>query len=155
MEDQTITRRLLEAQHNFLKAQKSVSFPELSKSEFYMLEGIASADGIYVSEIAKKLRISPPAVSKMLKSLEEKKYIERKTDPRDRRNTAVRITPEGDRIRKGVHAKMEALMRNVIGRMGEEDTEKLIQLLVNFTELIHEESTKLKKMQEEQYEADF
>lgn len=149
MEEKTIARRMAEAQHNYLKEHKNLSFSELPKSEFYMLEGIASVDGIYVSEIAKKLKISPPAVSKMLRGLEEKKYIERTTDTKDRRNTTVRITPEGNRVRKGVHAKLDTLMNNAIERLGEENAETLVQLMVQFTELIHEESLKLKKMQEE------
>ena len=47
------------------------------------------------SDIAKRLGITAPAVSKMLRSMEEKGYVERRVDEKDRRNTRVSITPDG------------------------------------------------------------
>ena len=150
-----ISERLMRAQHRFVKIQRSISFHGMSKSEFILLEMIRNKDGIYVSEIAKALRITPPAVSKMLRCLEKKKYIQRRVDAKDRRNTIVKITPKGDRARHNIQIQMEGLLNHTIERMGEKQAEKFISLMEQFNELFYEEIVKLKKMQEEPYEADF
>ena len=44
--------------------------------------------GVLASDIAKRLRIAAPAVSKNVKKhMEEKGYVERRVDEKDRRNT--------------------------------------------------------------------
>lgn len=157
--EQGLQEQLIMAQHRFIKAHKSLCFMEMGKSEFIMLDMIQrwakDSEGIYVSEIARELRVSTPAVSKMLKGLEEKEYIERKTDQKDRRNTIVLLTEEGEKVRKRVLNEMEAFLQQVIERMGEENTKELVRLLELYTEVIREESMRLKKkMQEERNEAD-
>lgn len=157
--EQGLQEQLIMAQHRFIKAHKSLCFMEMGKSEFIMLDMIQrwakDSEGIYVSEIARELRVSTPAVSKMLQGLEEKEYIERKTDQKDRRNTIVLLTEEGEKVRKRVLNEMEAFLQQVIERMGEENTKELVRLLELYTEVIREESMRLKKkMQEERNEAD-
>ncbi|MDD6183882.1 MAG: hypothetical protein PUB25_09250, partial [Lachnospiraceae bacterium] len=74
---------------------------------------------------------------------------------KDRRNTIVKITPKGDRARHNIQIQMEGLLNHTIERMGEKQAEKFISLMEQFNELFYEEIVKLKKMQEEPYEADF
>jgi len=151
------------AQHKFIKAHKRITFPDMRKSEFVILKmiqkgrmGGTSIEGVSVSELAKNLMVTTPAVSKALKDMEEKGYIEREPDKNDRRNTIVKITRKGERARKETCKRMDLLMQNVIDRLGEENVKKLIQLLNQLTDLINEESLNMKiKMQEEEHEADF
>lgn len=162
--EQRLQEQLMLAQHRFIKAHKSLCFLEMGKSEFIMLDMILKgtkepededSEGIYVSEIARNLKISTPAVSKMLKGLEEKKYIERKTDQKDRRNTIVLVTERGKKARKRVFDEMDVFLKQTIEQLGEENTRELVRLLERYTEIVREESMKLKKkMQEERNEAD-
>lgn len=162
-EKKELHKQLIVAQHKFMKLHKCLCFPEMGKSEFFMLDMIVSvsqdaeeAKGAYVSEIARKLKISTPAVSKMLKGLEEKQFIIRRTDERDRRNTIVSITPEGEAARQKVFEQMDNFAKNTVDRMGEENVKELVRLLEDYTEIVREESVKMKiRMQEERNEADF
>lgn len=143
--------QLIIAQHRFMKLHKCLCFPEMGKSEFFMLDMIVNvskdskeAKGAYVSEIARKLKISTPAVSKMLRGLEEKQFIVRRTDEKDRRNTIVSITPRGEEARQKVFEQMDNFAKETVARMGEENVRELVRLLEEYTEIMREESLKMK-----------
>ena len=106
------------------------------------------------SDIAKRLRITAPAVSKMLRSMEEKGYVERRVDEKDRRNTRVSITPDGKEAEQQVRRQMQEFITGVIERLGEERTKELIHLMNRYTEIMQEENQNRKrKKQEEKHEA--
>ena len=74
-----LQEQLITAQHRFMKMHRDLCFTGLRKSEFVMLEIIERENGnreqgVLASDIAKRLRITAPAVSKMLRSMEEKGY---------------------------------------------------------------------------------
>lgn len=71
----------------------SVEYVVLSKIDMCITDG--NLEYVNVTQIADKLAVSLPAVSRVLKSLESKKYIERNVDIFCRRNTRVKITKDG------------------------------------------------------------
>ncbi len=98
------------------------------------------------SDIAKRLRITAPAVSKMLRSMEEKGYVERRVDEKDRRNTRVSITPDGKEAEQQVRAgRCEEFITGVIERLGEERTKELIHLMNRYTEIMRGRESEQKK----------
>jgi len=48
-------------------------------------------------EVARRLRIEGPTLTRMLDSLEKDGLVERLADPADRRTKLLRVTPEGER----------------------------------------------------------
>lgn len=48
-----------------------------------------------VSDLARELYITPPAVSRACRNLREKSYLESMPDENDRRNTCLAVTQEG------------------------------------------------------------
>ena len=138
---------------------RDLCFTGLRKSEFVMLEIIERENGnreqgVLASDIAKRLRITAPAVSKMLRSMEEKGYVERRVDEKDRRNTRVSITPDGKEAEQQVRRQMQEFITGVIERLGEERTKELIHLMNRYTEIMQEENQNRKrKKQEEKHEA--
>ena len=79
-----LQEQLITAQHRFMKMHRIFAL-QVRKSEFVMLEIIERENGnreqgVLASDIAKRLRITAPAVSKMLRSMEEKGYVERRVD---------------------------------------------------------------------------
>ena len=91
------------------------------------------------------LKGTPSAISRMLRGLEEKKFIERKVDKKDRRNTYVTLTQEGMAITQKAEAEMNVFTSNVIAAMGEEVSRTLIKL---FNQLVDVMEIELKKHQE-------
>lgn len=118
-----LQEQLITAQHRFMKMHRDLCFTGLRKSEFVMLEIIERENGnreqgVLASDIAKRLRITAPAVSKMLRSMEEKGYVERRVDEKDRRNTRVSITPDGKEAEQQVRRQMQEFITGVIERLG-------------------------------------
>lgn len=101
--------------------------------------------GIYVSDLAKRMRVMPPSASRTLKTLEERGLIYREADPQSRRNTCISLTEKGEEVREKCMETIGALMERVIDRMGKDDMEKLIELGKRFSGLMEEEINLMKK----------
>jgi len=86
------------------------------------------ANGMYVSALAERLSMSTSAVSRMLRTLEEKEMVERSVDTEDRRNTYIRITENGRRMYKDGFRFMHQFMEKALQEMGEEDVRTLLTL---------------------------
>ena len=115
----------------------------VSHSEFCMMNIIMDGkDGITVSEIASELDVTPPAVSRSLKSLESRGLILRETDLMNRRNTMVRLTESGLDFLKKSRKQMDSVMEHVNEKMGAERTNQLYELLSKMTEIIEDFANK-------------
>ncbi|MCM1024361.1 MAG: winged helix DNA-binding protein [Prevotella sp.] len=114
----------------------------ISHSEFCLLNIIAecpgSADGMTVSAIAAELDVTPPAVSRSLKSLESRGLVSRETNLINRRNTMVRLTESGRDFLDRSRRQMDNVMRYVNEKMGEERKNRLYELLAEMTEIIED-----------------
>lgn len=122
---------------------------ELTRGEYYLLNLISEharchpqAKGMYVSELAELMQVTPPAVSRMLRSLEQKDYIERVVDRADRRTTYIVLLPKGDAERCELERRALAFSGHVIDRLGEEDTASLLRIWGHLTDILAEEQTK-------------
>ncbi len=96
---------------------------EISHSEFGLMNVIneyITPDGITVSQIAEVMDITPPAVSRTLKALDEKGFIERRTNVLNRRSTIVTLTEKGEQILSSAQKNMLSMMSFVGKQMGEE-----------------------------------
>lgn len=109
----------------------------ISHSEFCLLNIIMDRkDGITVSEIAAELDVTPPAVSRSLRSLESRGLITRETDLLNRRNTMVRLTAEGRSFLEISRRQMDKVMEYVDEKMGGERKKQLYELLAEMTNII-------------------
>lgn len=95
--------------------------------------------GIKVSELSEKIHSTKPATSKMLNVLEEKGYINRIPDPKDRRVVYISLSPEGDKMIQNAMGMMHNFLNRTISRLGEEDARDLIRLMNRFYEAMVEE----------------
>ncbi|TCL55655.1 DNA-binding MarR family transcriptional regulator [Kineothrix alysoides] len=139
---------LLKTANRFRKMKYEFLFHDISKREFEMLMVMEhfsrendDRKGIYVWELAKALHISSPAVSKMIRALEERGYAGRDVDKADRRNTYVYVTDKGKEAQRKSKEKMDEVMRKVVIRMGEKNMKEFI-VLCNLLEDIMEEELK-------------
>ncbi|MBU3803826.1 MAG: MarR family transcriptional regulator [Candidatus Cellulosilyticum pullistercoris] len=132
--------------HRFKKIHMDGIFPEISKGEFWALKMIQKATlkseggcGGYVSTIAEHLKVTPSAISRMLKGLEERELIVREIDKNDRRNTYVTLTEKGEVITKEVEAAINEFTQSIILAMGEEDSKTLIKLFNKLVDVMEAE----------------
>ena len=78
------------------------------------------------SELAAKTKTLPPAVSRTLRGLEEKGYVERSVDKKDRRNTYISLTEKGWKKGEEVRDRMQDFGCSVMSQLKEEDIDCLL-----------------------------
>ena len=88
------------------------------------------------SDLANKMKLSMPQVSRIMNSLEEKGYIERILGKKDRRNTYIVITEKGIEEREISVKECKAYVDRIKEQMGEEDMNQLIELLNKLTNVM-------------------
>lgn len=142
--EQKLQAALMKAAHRLKKDRMEFLFKEISQREFMMLERIVGHEsepnkGIFVSELAQILQVSTPAVSRMLKSLEDQTFVRREIDPNDRRNTMIFVTEHGMEVLERQEDLLDEMMGNVVRKMGFEKMEELIRLWTSLADHIEEE----------------
>lgn len=95
MDYDDVARKLIVYSRSLAKGSLSAA-GGASVGEAPVLQYLSGIDGdVIPSEIAKKLKFSRARMSHILDSLESKGYVQRRTDPNDRRRVLVSITEEG------------------------------------------------------------
>ena len=103
---------------------------------------------VKVSDICESLHHPAPAVSRMLRRLEENGCIERTTDPQDRRNTLVRMTEKGRQTELEGARLMKRYLDGVFSRLGAEEVDETIAHLRKMLDAMHAASSGLKEERE-------
>ena len=96
-----------------------------------------------VSQIARDLFVSPPAISKKLKTLREKQLIETSTDENDRRNTYVILTDKGKKALQENFNQISSFLNRAFARL---DPEEIDQFYVLFYKIFESMRAELDKM---------
>ncbi|MDL2319429.1 MarR family transcriptional regulator [Eubacteriales bacterium OttesenSCG-928-A19] len=135
MDSRSIEREFIQTMQRFKRMQMLEAFSSTPRGEFVAMEILAQhqrehpcAEGLYGGELAARMHVTPPAVSRMLRHLEEKGFIERTVDTQDRRNTYIRLTRVGEAVRERKKEEMAAFMEGVIAEMGEDNMRQLLAL---------------------------
>lgn len=85
--------------------------------------------GIKVSDIGSCLKVTTPTVTQLINKLETNGFVERSMDKEDRRAVRVRITEEGEKVLKRLSEGFLAKFKGLAEYLGEEDSNKLAELL--------------------------
>lgn len=147
-DDMNINRRFFDALFRLRKHthRKSDELRQLHTGEYaalktiYRLREFEGEDsiGVKTSDIGKCLFMKKPATSKMLNNLEDKGYINRFSNKKDRRVTYVDLTEKGVELLEKHHEQMIDYTNQIIEKMGEEDVEELIRLLNKLSDVIED-----------------
>lgn len=113
----------------------------IPQSEFCMMHVIAennSPDGISVSQIAAALEVSPPAVSRTLKSLEKRGLTEQHVNVLNRRSSAVELTDSGREFLNTAHENFIGMTDHIKMKMGSERLNEFNELFEEILNLMSE-----------------
>lgn len=95
--------------------------------------------GVRMSDISRCLMVSKPAATQAINQLVDQGMVERYSDPGDRRVVMIRPTEKGKKcFAEEMHRRMDAIDRAVL-RIGEENAEKLTELLGVLVETVYDE----------------
>ena len=97
-------------------------------SALLILEGMKENATLRMTELAALVGTTPPTVTKLIKDLEDKGFVNRTPDEQDGRASFVSLTEEGRRVAEAIgRARLEALQQ-VLDGWSEDDLEQLTAL---------------------------
>lgn len=85
--------------------------------------------GVKVSELSKLLLVTTPTMTQQINNLETVGFVIKSADPEDRRVVRIRVTPKGDAAIQEAHEAFLAAMNGLVEYLGEEDSNRLAELL--------------------------
>lgn len=133
---------LFRSMNQFRKLKFSEMFPEMCKTDYFVLCTIMDKGEngqITISELASRAKMLPSAISRTLKGLEERGYVERNINKNDRRNTYVELTAEGERLTEEARQIMADFGKSVMAQVDGEDMKRLISYLDNIYHIAEKE----------------
>jgi DNA-binding MarR family transcriptional regulator len=117
--DETLSRLT----HEIKYLMRSQARGEMTVSQLQILARLYQ-DPCTITDLASHQGVSPPAMSKMVDVLEKKLWVERVTDPKDRRHVGVQLTAEGKKQFMGLGKKSRIQVAEQFRKIS--DSEKAI-----------------------------
>lgn len=106
----------------------------ITETQWRVLRALTTADAVRISQLAQLTLISGPSLTRILKSLEDRRLLERTAEPDDQRAARITITPAGRALIETVAPHSEARYRGLAKRIGEADLDTLYRLLADLPE---------------------
>jgi len=111
------------------RANQSMDKIGLYRGQARLLMALSEQDGLSHSEIAARLEVSPAAVSKVIKRMEEANYVQRQADPADERVSRVYLQAQGQALVAEIRGAFGQLDRTMLDGLPEPDLIRLRDLL--------------------------
>jgi MarR family transcriptional regulator, organic hydroperoxide resistance regulator len=122
--------------YNVYSAQK-----DMTMSIGYVLLNIDMEKGTPATKIGPSIGMEPRSLTRMLKSLEEKRWIYRATDDRDKRFVNVFLTELGKEKRSFARLGVIAFNKAIQARIPEEELNSFIQTLDRIKDIVEDQGT--------------
>lgn len=104
---------------------------QMLRSEFFLLQALIRKEQegyMTVGDIACELNQSNPAISRTIKGLDEKAWIERHSDPQDRRTTYICISEKGRQCYDDIVDSIVQTTWDALKDIPKKDLEKFVDI---------------------------
>ncbi len=125
--------------HDNCKSNKG----DLNHSHFQILAVLKKEGKLPISEVAKKLFISTPNMTKLLTKLIDEGMIERTPGEKDRRIININLTEKGNIYLESKFLDIQSSLRDKISSLPDEKLDKLNDSLITLKEILNEISSDL------------
>lgn len=142
--DKTVDYHIKSGWHAISRMYNSYAVPfDMTMAIGYVLLNI-DKKGTPATKIAPALGLEPRSLTRMLKSLEDKKWIRREIDADDRRIVKVYLTEEGKRKRD--YARQGVILFNdaIYEKIGEEKLNIFFDVMKNINEIVNTDTANYK-----------
>jgi len=124
---------------------------DISFAEYILLQLIADIAAetetpeVWVSDIVKRVEVTPQAVSKFIRLAVRKGYLERFESSSDRRNAGVRITPRGREVLGKTTEELTLFYNSVFTEFSEEEKATMYSLMRKLLRVVQRDYPKYRK----------
>lgn len=131
--------RLLKSIRQMMSIDTTVLLKNITLAELkliYCVDGHFKEQGIPFSstEAAEQLGISAPAVSRTVKGLEAKGFLERRLDDNDRRSVKIIVTDKGQSVLEENMRRCIALLDRVFTKFSDKELADMVKLHCKFSD---------------------
>lgn len=120
--------------HAAARFGERLSALELSPPDAGILRFLRMSPGISQQELASRLRIHPSRLVAIVDNLEKRGFLERKTNPDDRRLYSLQLTEQGAGILESIGKVAREHQDALLSALSEEEREQLAALLHRIAE---------------------
>lgn len=134
--------RFYAATRRFKQLQLVERLGILPQGETAILQAVQAGeagDRCGVSDIARRLEVSPPAISRTLRHLRERGLVDGVTAPDDRRTVYLRLTAAGRAALEETRRTLDAFMRRALARLEPGEMEEFYRLLTKIYDSVKAE----------------
>jgi DNA-binding MarR family transcriptional regulator len=108
---------------------------QLSRTEIGVLHAL-SEHPRRITELAAREGVTQPAITLLVNRLQDRGWVRRTDDPRDRRAVRVRLTPEGRRLYEQLRSEFRALLHEDAATLDDADVATLARAVEILDDLI-------------------
>lgn len=111
---------------------------KLSDADIMVMFCVAFCDmnqRLKLTDVAKTLRVTLPAVTHKVNDLVKKKYLEKETSAKDLRVTYIKLTEHGKEFVETIREEYYQPLRALVDHLGEEDTLNLMRILDKISDM--------------------
>jgi DNA-binding MarR family transcriptional regulator len=101
-----------------------------------LIRCVGKYPGVTAGQLAGLLHIDPGTASATLKRLEEKRLIQRRRDPRDKRRVALGLTARGREIDRPIEGTVEEAAERMLGQVTAAEAATVGAMLERLTSLL-------------------
>jgi len=122
--DETVTRTRL-AVLRLARRLRQQALPGITPSQQSALAAIEHRGTLTLGELAAFENVRPPSITRIVAALEAERWVERTTDPDDRRVTSVEITTHGRRELKRIRLERNAWLAARLDLLDDDERARL------------------------------
>lgn len=108
----------------------------ITEQQWRVLRALSSQENLEVTELAEATFLLGPSLSRILKDLEERGLVLRRTSSSDHRRGIISISPQGLELIERAGVESEAIYLAITGRYGSERLAELQSLLRQLEECL-------------------
>ena len=143
--DKTVDYHIKSGWHAISRMYNSYAAPfDMTMAIGYVLLNIDKKKGTPATKIAPALGLEARSLTRMLKSLEDKKWIRREIDEDDRRVVNVFLTEEGKRKRDFARQGVILFNDAIYEKIGEEKLNVFFEVMQNINEIVNNDTANYK-----------
>jgi len=123
------------------KTEEKAFIPkDLTLLNFFLLKKIHTANQIVLTDLIDEIGIDYNKIRKEISTLEEKGYIIRKEDPKDKRRKFIQITQSGEKEIDKVTDSIEEKIQFVINNFSVNEEKAVLKFLSRINQLTYDHS---------------
>jgi homoprotocatechuate degradation regulator HpaR len=101
----------------------------ITEQQWRVLRALTTVDRIEILALAQATCLLPPSLSRILKDLEERRFVVRRASPNDLRSSFISIAPKGHKLIEQAGVESEAIYAEIAQRFGPQRMAMLYDLL--------------------------